>query len=193
MSNSIDINGSEVQIVDSIDSVGAYAVVYVDLSSPNNFPVAYGDMGDDIDVPFWGSHREGTEDKAVFGNGVGTTLKNELIMSHFKPNDGSTWRIPWETDTVIGVILWDNVEDRYMPVKIGDAVTVDMEDDFGGSNIHDARIDSIRGYGPTDVCVKVESIDGGNRTWIDPMSIRSLVEEGPEWDIGEDRYIEPTA
>lgn len=179
-----DSNDGGVSLTNVVESVGAYAVIYVDLSAVGRFPLGFGEMRDDIDRPFW--NLRGNADDAIFGN---TDPLREVVMDHFTPNDDSVYKIPWETDTVLAVLLWDDQNDEYMPVKMGDGVTVDLEDDFGSSHNHKARVKRLRGHrGDRATTVKVEAVEGDGSTWVNPMQIRSVYEDGPSWSRAEDGH-----
>lgn len=196
-----DTQDGDVTFTNVVGSVGAYAVIYVDLSSTNRYSMAYGDDRDDLDRPFWNvphrkrSEYDGEPPEGIFGGKYGE-LK-EPVLDHFTPNDGDPYRIPWETDTVLAVILWDDERDEYMVVKKGDGITANIEDDFGSVQNHQAVVEEIRGYGPQDVRVKVSpkntgkkttTVDESRTTWIDPMQIRSVREDGPAWERGDDGH-----
>lgn len=178
-----DIQTSDVKFTNVVESVGAYAVVYVDLSVSGRFPIGYGQMNDDINRPFWDIHRSDRDD-AIFADSVRV---KDPVMEHFTPNDGEVYKIPWKTDTVLAVILWDDQNDTYMPVKMGDGVTVDLDDDFGASHNHKAIVEQLQGHeGDKPTKVKVKSVEGDSSTWIDADQIRSVYKDGPSWSRKED-------
>lgn len=176
-----DTQDSDVEFTNVVESVGAYAVLYVNLSAAGRFPIGYGQMDDDIDRPFWDIR--GSDD-AIFAD---TSELREPIMDQFTPNDDNAYKIPWETGTVLAVILWDDQNDTYMPVKMGDGVTVDLDDDFGASHNHKATVKSLRGHqGERPTKVKVQAEGGNSSTWVNADQIRSVYEDGPSWEREED-------
>lgn len=188
----------DVTLTNVVESVGAYAVYYVDLSTPGRYFIAYGEKRDDIDRPFWQpSHRkqrnaDGDLPDSIFG-GQKSDAFREVMEDHFQPGDDGVYKIPWDSDTVLGVCLWDDTLDEYMVVKLGDHVTVDIEDAFGASNNHKTTVERLRGHrGDRATIVTVKSEETGKKAKINPDQIRSLRDDGPAWDRGDDsQELEP--
>lgn len=176
-------NDDGVSLTDSVDDVSAYATMYVDFTGPR-YPVAYGDFDDAVDRPFWESrHADG---EPIFG-GDATDVLRDVAFDHIKPEDGSAYRIPYDSNDVPAVMVWSESDDAYIVVCDRDRVEVAVDDGFGATNTHEVDVVDMRTRrgSPKPVTVTVETADGTERR-VDPADFRAVIERGPKWVRDDD-------